>query len=314
MDDVTLRYEWQAGDRGQRLDKVLALKWEVSRVQVQRWMDLGVVFLGEEKAEPRSRVKVGDVLVVAVPEAVPAELKPEDRPLEVLFEDAHFLVLNKAAGEVVHPGAGHAEGTLVAALLHHCRGGLSGIGGVERPGIVHRLDKDTSGLLLVAKTDQAHQNLSAQFRNRSIRKRYVALVMGKPRHLAGTWEGAIGRHPRSRQKMAIREDGKPARTDYRIETNWQFASKLELEIHTGRTHQIRVHCAAAGCPVLGDKTYGRAHQLGEKLGVERQMLHAWRTELLHPKTGKSIEFTAELPEDFRKAELGLEALARERAS
>lgn len=307
MKAEVLIYEWKIQDRDERVDRVLAQGLKISRTQIQRWLEQGLVCKGvegQEKLVARSRMQVGDILRIEVPKAVPSHLEPEDRELEILFEDKHMVVLNKAPGEVIHPGAGHATGTLVAALLHHCEGELSGIGGVERPGIVHRLDKDTSGLLLVAKTDKAHENLSMQFKDRTIRKWYSAFVLGRPPQLAGTWDGEIGRHPVHRQKMAIRKSGgRTARTDYRVLRNWTIASRLELEIHTGRTHQIRVHCTAAGCPVVGDVVYGRSQHLAKEAGVTRQLLHAWKLQLQHPISRKNIEFTAPLPEDF----IGFEA-------
>jgi len=302
MKAETRMYEWTIQDCGERVDRVLAQGLQVSRTQIQRWIEQGLVYkgvVGLEKLAARTRMQAGDILRVEVPEPVPSHLEPEKRELNILFEDKHMVVLNKAPGDVIHPGAGHATGTLVSALLHHCAGELSGIGGVERPGIVHRLDKDTSGLLLVAKTDKAHENLSLQFKDRTIRKWYSAFVLGRLPQLAGTWDGEIGRHPVHRQKMAIRRTGgRPARTDYRVLKKWTVASKLELEIHTGRTHQIRVHCTTAGCPVVGDVIYGRTQHLAKEAGVTRQLLHAWKLQLQHPILGKNIEFIAPVPEDF----------------
>ncbi|MDZ4788732.1 MAG: RluA family pseudouridine synthase [Blastochloris sp.] len=303
MKPEPLSYVWKKEDCGERVDRILATGLDVSRTQIQRWIELSLVFKGQEVLGSRSRLKEEDIIRIEVPEMIPSHLIPEDRPLDVVFEDKHLVVINKKAGEVVHPGAGHATGTLVGALLHHCKGELSGIGGVERPGIVHRLDKDTSGLLLVAKNDKAHENLSGQFKDRTIRKWYAAFVVGRPSQLAGIWDGEIGRHPVYRQKMAIRKSGgRPAKTTYRVLKNWVIASKLELEIHTGRTHQIRVHCLAANCPVIGDTVYSRSQLLAKQAQVNRQLLHAWKLHFHHPVSGKIVEVEAPIPDDFNSFE------------
>lgn len=299
MNSPVLTYLWESKDAGERVDRALALGLSISRMQIQRWLEAGVVLNGTFILEARSSVNVGDQITITVPPITPSELTAEDRPLNVVFEDKHLVVINKSAGDVVHPGAGHATGTLVAALLHHCKGELSGIGGVERPGIVHRLDKDTSGLIMIAKNDHAHEALSKQFKDRTIRKWYHAFVVGRINQLAGVWDGEIGRHPVHRQKMAIRKTGgRTAKTSYRELKNWTCASKLELEIHTGRTHQIRVHCAAANTPIVGDSLYGRNQHLATQAGVQRQLLHARKLIFQHPATGKTMELEAATPEDF----------------
>jgi 23S rRNA pseudouridine1911/1915/1917 synthase len=297
------------GDAGARLDKVLAVGLGVSRASIHRWMEGGCVRArGGGKASRKDKAVAGMAYEIDPPPAQPMELAPEDRPLDILFEDTDIIALNKPPGVVVHPGAGHAGGTLVAALLHHCRGKLSGIGGVERPGIVHRLDKDTSGILLVAKNDQAHVELARQFHDRLTRKTYLAWVVGGPRLPAGSWHGPIGRHPIHRQKMAVIEQegkGRQAHTDYRLVRRVGGAALLELDLHTGRTHQIRVHCNAAGCPVAGDGVYGRQPEWVRKAGAHRQLLHAWKLHFQHPGTEKSIELAAPVPEDFLRFEENL---------
>lgn len=297
------------GDAGGRLDKVLAVGLGVSRASIHRWMESGCVRIrGGGKVSRKEKAVAGAAYEIDPPPVQPMELASEDRPLDILFEDADVLALNKPAGMVVHPGAGHAGGTLVAALLHHCRGSLSGIGGVERPGIVHRLDKDTSGILLVAKNDHAHAELARQFHDRLTRKTYLAWVVGAPRLPAGSWHWPIGRHPVHRQKMTVIQKegkGRQAHTDYRLVRRAGGAALLELDLHTGRTHQIRVHCTAAGCPVAGDAVYGRQPEWVRKAGASRQLLHAWKLQFRHPRTEKSIELAAPVPEDFLRFEENL---------
>lgn len=299
MDCLTC--EWAEEDRGERLDKVLAQKCGISRTQFQAWIKEGLVRCGERVLTAKSHLAVGDRVEITPPEIQPSFIQPMELPLDVLHEDEDILVLNKKAGDIVHPGAGKKQGTLVSALLHHCKGSLSGIGGVERPGIVHRLDRDTSGVLVVAKNDAAHQDLSRQFQERSVVKIYEAYVLGKPRWATGSWTGMIGRHPIHRQKMAVvTKRGREARTDFRVLVAGTRASLLELRLHTGRTHQIRVHAAAAGCPVIGDIVYGRSVDWVKKAGIARQLLHAKKMVFIHPRTRKTVEFVAPVPEDFKK--------------
>lgn len=306
MKDFT--YLWQREDAGDRVDRVLSRAMGISRAQVQRFLDAQAVLWNDRVAGARDKVREGDTLTVRIPELKASTIQSEELPLSVVYEDRELIAINKQPGMVVHPGAGHWEGTLVSALLHHCRGELSGIGGVERPGIVHRLDKDTSGLILAAKNDRAHESLAAQFKNRSIRKWYQAMVLGVPGRKFGTWDGPIGRHRIHRQKMAVlKSGGRETRTDFKVLKSWPGrASNLELELHTGRTHQIRVHCAHAGHPVVGDAVYGRRMDWLKAAGVERQMLHAWKLSLEHPVNGKRIELVADLPDDFRHLEEHLE--------
>jgi 23S rRNA pseudouridine1911/1915/1917 synthase len=249
-----------------------------------------------------------------MPEIVAAEIKPVAIPLEVVFEDEHFIAINKQPGMVVHPGAGTAEDTMVHALLAHCAGQLSGVGGVERLGIVHRLDRETSGVIVAAKTDEAHRGLSAQFAERSLHKEYLALVTGKPELLSGVIDRPIGRNPTQRHKMAVVEDekkGKHARTDWEIvETFEEVATLVRCTIHTGRTHQIRVHMKALGHIILGDIVYGWKPITAMKVQPERVMLHAEHLAIKHPISGEEMDLRAPIPDDFEAVLKGLRAVTR----
>jgi 23S rRNA pseudouridine1911/1915/1917 synthase len=250
--------------------------------------------LNGNSARPRDILRAGDQVDLTEPPLEEIESQPEALPLEILFEDEDLVVVNKPAGMVVHPGAGNREHTLVNALLHHCRS-LSGIGGKERPGIVHRLDKETSGCLVVAKNDQTHRALSDQFAERTVEKIYLALVAGKLRKIAGVIEEKIGRHRIHRQRMSVMsERGRAARTEYRVLRSSEQASLVECQLHSGRTHQIRVHLHHLGHPVWGDKIY--APKLAGKF--PRQMLHAWKLGFRHPRTDEWKTFEAPLPNDF----------------
>lgn len=282
----------------ERIDKVLAKAWGESRSRIQAWLAAGVVHAGPQVLGGKEKLPAGSEISVVVPENTACALEPEDIPLDILFEDRDLVVLNKPAGLVVHPGAGQWTGTLVSALLHHCAGELSGIGGVERPGIVHRLDRETSGILVVAKNDPTHRGLAAQFKARTTRKTYLAFLLGVPRKPAGSWEEPIGRHSQQRQKMTVRADGRESRTDYRVERNWERCCRVQLELHSGRTHQIRVHASHAGHPVVGDAVYGRQPAWVAGAGVVRHLLHAWRLEFVHPRSQKTLSFEAPPPEDF----------------
>ena len=271
---------------------------EHSRAALQRAFEAGLVRRNGVALAKSDDVKAGDTLEFALPKIVPAELRPVAIPLHVLYEDEHLLAINKAAGMVVHPGVGTGEDTLVHALLAHCAGGLSGIGGIERPGIVHRLDKETSGVLLVAKSDAAHRGLSEQFAGRHLRKEYLALVSGVPRLQSGVVDRAISRHPVHRERMTVGEGGRPARTDWEIiEAFGGQSALLRCRIHSGRTHQIRVHLKSIGHPLLGDRVYG--WKPDPALPVPpRVMLHAERIAFLHPITARPLDVRAPLPEDF----------------
>ena len=247
-------------------------------------------------ARPRELVRVGDEIELREPPVRKIDNRPEAIPLEVLYEDDDLIVINKAAGLVVHPGAGHREHTLVNALLHHCRD-LSGIGGEERPGIVHRLDRETSGCLVIAKNDIAHRDLASQFAARTVEKVYVALVAGRLRKSAGLIDAAIARHPVSRKRMATGAPrGRAATTEYRVISATEDASLLECQLRSGRTHQIRVHLHHLGHPVLGDKVYAPKRARG----FPRQMLHAWKLAFRHPRSGDWKQFEAPVPIDFRE--------------
>jgi len=282
--------------RGERLDRFLAVALEgPSRSQLQHWIREGAVLVDDARVEPSMALKTGQRIVVQPPPLEPASIEPEDLPIEILYQDDWIAVIEKPPGMTVHPGAGQTRGTLVNALLHHLPG-LSGIGGVERPGIVHRLDRETSGLMVVAKSDAAHVELARQFAQRTTTKIYRALVEGVPKQREGRIEGPIGRHPVHRKRMTIRPDGRAARTDYRVLQDLGRAALVECRIYTGRTHQIRVHLKSIGCGLLGDSLY---HPRG---GIEtpRLMLHAWRLAFSHPGNHDEMEFTAPLPPDFCK--------------
>lgn len=290
--------------RAPRLDAYLAgAHPDVSRSRWKQLIEAGQVALnGTPVRKPNTPLASGDELRCVLPEPVPVGLVAADIPLAILYEDADLIVLDKPAGLVVHPAPGHAADTLVNALLHHCAD-LQGIGGELRPGIVHRLDKDTSGVLVVAKNEQAVANLVAQFSAHSVEKEYLALVWGAPKKPTGAVELPIGRHAVHRQKMAITEKGRPAVTRYETLAAMPLASLLRVRIETGRTHQIRVHLAHLGHPVVGDQTYGRArHGLPEGLSIPRQMLHAHRLKIAHPRDGRPLQFTAPPPADFLAAQ------------
>ena len=281
-----------------RLDRFLANKLpEYSRSRLQQLVRTGFVRLNGATTRPRHLVRSGDKIELTEAPLEKIDNQPEPIPLEVLFEDKDIIVINKPPGLVVHPGAGHRQHTLVNALLSHCPT-LSGIGGKERPGIVHRLDKETSGCLVVAKNDWAHRELSRQFAERSVEKIYLALVAGKLRKDAGVIEEKIGRHPVHRQRMSVDSTrGRPAKTDYRVVCSGDQASLVECRLYSGRTHQIRVHLHHLGHPVLGDKVY--AAHLAKNF--PRHMLHAWKLGFRDPRSGDSKSFEAPLPDDFTTA-------------
>ena len=276
-----------------------------SRVFLQKLIREGHVELHNPRpiATPKLnyRMQPGDRVKVTVPPAVPTHVEPEEMPLDVLYEDVDLIVLNKPPGLVVHPAVGHWEHTLVNALLHHCRGQLSGIGGVERPGIVHRLDQDTSGCIVVAKNDTAHHRLQDQFQSRDVQKVYLAFVWGVPGMAKGRIQASIGRSPFHRQKMAVlSEGGREAVTDYEVQRVFKDISLVRCTLHTGRTHQIRVHLASIGHPIVGDNLYGRSRKHPLTQLVKRQMLHAHILAFHHPRTNKRLEFSAPLPQDMEE--------------
>jgi len=282
-------------DTGTRLDRYLASALpQFSRARLQTLIRRQFVSLNGKPARPRDLVRTNDQIEVTEPPAEKIDARPEAIPLQVLFEDDHLLVLDKSAGLVTHPGPGNREHTLVNALLAHCPN-LSGIGGAERPGIVHRLDKDTSGCLVVAKNDATHRELSKQFAERTTNKIYLALVHGVPKKSNGTIDAPIARHPVHRQRMSVaKRDGRAAKTDYRVIRTGAGISLVECVLHSGRTHQVRVHLHHLGHPVLGDKLYGSK----SANRAPRQMLHAWKLGFRHPRTGQAMSFEAPLPADF----------------
>jgi 23S rRNA pseudouridine1911/1915/1917 synthase len=319
--NATETIEIAAADGGTRLDRVLAARSELSRTRLKGLILAGAVSIGGRTIrDPGHRVNAGDRIAVAVPEPEPAEPEAESIPLTIVFEDDQIIVIDKPAGLVVHPAAGHAKGTLVNALIAHCGASLSGIGGVKRPGIVHRLDKDTTGLMVVAKTDRAHQSLAAQFadhgRTGALRRGYLAFAWGAPPRAKGTIDAPIDRHPKSRDRMAVRASGRPAITHWHVlerfpgkdarKSDKPVASLIECRLETGRTHQIRVHLAHIGHPLLGDATYGTGFRTKAGLlkpaardalaALGRQALHAYLLAVQHPVSGEILEFRSELPE------------------
>ena len=300
---MSFRFEVEESLAGRRLDQVLAERLpELSRARLQRMIQGGAVDVAGRDAKPALKLRAGDLVSGHVPEARPADhLEPEPISLVVAFEDADLIVVDKPAGLVVHPGAGHRSGTLVNALLYHCGTSLSGIGGVLRPGIVHRLDKGTSGLLVAAKNDATHRGLVAQWKRRSIDREYLALVRGKPRTESGSIDAAIGRHPNDRKKFSIRaRRGRPAVTHWSVERSLGDLTLLRVRLETGRTHQIRVHLASVGLPVAGDPVYGGGRAVSRALGLDRQALHAARLGFEHPRSGERLGFESPLPEDLAR--------------
>jgi len=312
---------------GQRLDKALAVLFdELSRARLQALMAEGRVFRLDGAGKPQAvtngsaKAQAGDYLVVEPPPA-PAIPEPEAIPLSVLYEDAHLIVVDKPAGMAAHPAPGCETGTLVNALLHHCGDSLSGVGGVARPGIVHRLDKETSGVMVAAKSDAAHRGLSALFSTHDIDRVYVALVRGAPHPSSGTIETRLGRSPHDRKKMAVlKSGGREAITHYKVErtfggdTGKPLAARVSCRLETGRTHQIRVHMASKGSPCLGDPVYGAGAPAAPvkavlvETGFSRQALHAAVLGFVHPVTGETLRFETPLPPDMAAVQAGLEAL------
>lgn len=304
----TLDAVMTAAHAGWRLDRALASAIPtLSRERLKTLVASGQVACGGTLArDPAQKVVPDTVYTVTVPAPTPAHNVAQDIPLTIAYEDDHLIVIDKPAGLVVHPAAGNFDGTLVNALLHHCRGSLSGIGGVERPGIVHRIDKDTSGLIVAAKTDPAHEGLAAQFRRHSIDRRYRAIVAGIPRHLNGTVDAALARSAANRQKIAIVEPdrGRRAVTHWSLLTKLNRAALVECRLETGRTHQVRVHMASLGHPLLGDQSYGKNRPehsaLLARLGFTRQALHAQRLGFIHPVTHEALAFESNIPADMQE--------------
>lgn len=289
---------------GARLDSYLAEAAGISRSAAARLAENGAVLLNGAPAGKKALLSVGDELTLDIPAPEEIDALPEDIPLHIVYEDGDLLVINKPSGMVVHPAPGNPGGTLVNALLFHCKGELSGIGGKLRPGIVHRIDKQTSGLLVVAKSDEAHRGLSAQLEGHNIRREYHALVQGGFSEDTGTVDLPIGRHPSDRKRMAVVRDGRTARpavTHYRVAERFGAITHLILNLETGRTHQIRVHLSSLGHPLLGDTVYGGGKTPFEKKHsayLDGQCLHAARLSFVHPRTGEPLSFEAALPQDF----------------
>jgi 23S rRNA pseudouridine1911/1915/1917 synthase len=296
-----------AAANGWRLDRALAdAVPTLSRERLKALISSGAVSdrSGALLRDPAKKAVAGDVLSVAVPDPTPAHNEAQDIPLVVAFEDEHLIVIDKPAGLVVHPAAGNLDGTLVNALLHHCGGSLSGIGGVARPGIVHRIDKDTSGLMIAAKTDRAHVGLAKQFADHSIDRRYKAIVSGRPATNSGTVDAPLARSPQNRKKVAIVRTGKRAVTHWRQLRPLRDAALVECKLETGRTHQVRVHMASIGHPLIGDPVYGRTKQAHRKdletLNFRRQALHAAVLGFIHPITREALSFESEMPADMQE--------------
>lgn len=294
--------EWQsltvgAEDAGKRMDKYLAEQFpECTRSYLQKLLKDGNVRISGKPVKASAKTVVGACIELVIPEPVEAEILPEAIALDILYEDSDVILINKPKGMVVHPAAGHTTGTLVNALMYHCQGNLSGINGILRPGIVHRIDKDTTGVLVVCKNDKTHNELARQLKEHSITRRYRAIVCGNIKEEEGTVDAPLGRHPRERKKMAIvKTGGKRAVTHYRVLERFGSYTYIECQLETGRTHQIRVHMASLGHPLLGDEVYGRTKS---PFHTEGQTLHAMTLGFVHPTTGEYMEFTAPLPEYF----------------
>ena len=294
-------------DIGQRIDTVVAEREKLSRSAGAKLVEGGMVLVNSKTVAKNYKIREGDVIEIFYPELEPCEVEPQDIPLDIVHEDDDIIVINKPTGMVVHPAAGNPDGTLVNALLYHCGDSLSGIGGIARPGIVHRIDKDTSGLLVVAKNDAAHLSLSEQLKTHSVSRIYHAIVVGNLKELHGTVNEPIGRHPVDRKKMAVIKNeaytAREAITHYRVIKRYHGFDYIQCVLETGRTHQIRVHMAYLGHPLLGDEVYGGAKtrfQALHKDCIHGQCLHAKELHLTHPKSDMLCTFTSELPDDFKK--------------
>ena len=296
MDTRTLTATTESA--GARLDAFLAARLpDLTRSAAARLIEGGLVTVDGKPAGKSARLTGGETVSVTLPQAEEPEARPQDIPLEVVYEDADVIVVNKPVGMVVHPAPGHPDGTLVNALLHHCAGTLSGIGGQLRPGIVHRIDRDTSGLIIAAKNDAAHACLAAQLSGHTLARTYECLAVGNFKEDRGTVDAPIGRHRTDRKKMAVVPDGRRAVTHWEVIARYQGVTHLRCRLETGRTHQIRVHLAYIGHPILGDTVYGAKKPVP---GLTGQCLHATGLQFLHPSTGEKITLTCPLPEEFTK--------------
>lgn len=287
----------QNNEKGVRLDSYITKKLnDLSRANIQRLIEDGNILVNSAKQKISYKVNSGDKIEITIPEPKKIDLKPQDIKVKIVYEDNDIIVVNKPKGLVVHPAVGNPDGTLVNAIMNICKDSLSGIGGEVRPGIVHRLDKDTTGLLIVAKNDKAHINLSEQIKNREVKKIYIALVRGNIPENEATINMPIGRSTKDRKKMAVVKNGKEAVTHFKVIDRFKKYTLLEIKIDTGRTHQIRVHMAEIGYPVVGDMVYSNGKN---EFGVEGQMLHAKSLDFKHPITGKNMHLEAELPKYFK---------------
>ena len=293
-------FEVEAEQEGERLDKFLSIIYpDFSRAFFQKLIKNNQVAVNDKVQKASYCVKIDDIVTVEIPDAVETTIEPENIPLDILYEDDDLLVVNKPKGMVVHPSAGHYSGTLVNAIMYHCKDSLSGINGEIRPGIVHRIDMDTTGSLIVCKNDEAHINIAQQIKEHSVNRIYVEIVCGNVKEDSGTVEGAIGRHPIERKKTEINEkNGKPAITHYKVLERFGNYTYMQFKLETGRTHQIRVHMASIGHPLLGDALYSSGRSPFKHL--QGQCLHAQTIGFVHPRTGKYMEYSAPLPEYFEK--------------
>lgn len=284
-------------ETGKRIDKYISEKLDLTRSRIQKLIDDGMVSINGKTAKSSAKVNEGEILTVEIPELKPLEIVPEEIPLNILYDDDDVLVIDKPKGMVVHPANGNYTGTLVNAIMAKYKDNLSGINGVIRPGIVHRIDKDTSGVLVIAKNDKAHLKLAEQLKEHSMTRVYVAVVRGKLKNSVGTIDAPIGRNPKDRKKMGVVANGKRAVTHYKVIKELDDCSIIEVRLETGRTHQIRVHMAYIGHPLLGDNVYSNGKN---KYGFVGQALHAKILGFIHPSTGEYMEFSSKLPEEFEK--------------
>ena len=316
MDNSTKVIEFLVSDeeQGIRVDKAFVINNQnLSRSYFKKLILNGNLFINNKKnIDPSYKLIKGSFVKIILPELQDDVPIPEDIPLDILYEDEYLLILNKKDGMVVHPAPGNYKGTLVNALLYHCKGSLSGIGGVKRPGIVHRLDKDTSGLMIVAKSDEAHRYLSREISLKNIERKYKAIVWGQPKHKVGILETNIGRNQHDRKKMSIvKSGGRKAITEYKILDSYNFSSLLECSLQTGRTHQIRVHLASIGCPIIGDQLYSKGYTVSKKMpdlvkSFSRQALHSYSLKFLHPFSKKELAFMVDLPDDMQTLKNSIE--------
>ena len=288
---------YEIKNEGVRLDKAIAeLDSDISRMMIQKLIEDDKVLVNGKKEKPSYKVKINDKIKIELDPPKETTLKAEDIPLNIIYEDSDIIIVNKEKGMVVHPGNGNPDGTLANAIMAKCKDSLSGIGGEIRPGIVHRIDKDTSGIIIIAKNDKAHINISEQIKEHKTKKTYLALVRGTVKENEATIDMPIARSKKDRKKMAVDKDGKKAVTHFKVLKRYNDCTLLEVIIETGRTHQIRVHLAEIGYPIIGDYTYSNGKN---KFNIEGQMLHAYKIKFKHPTTNKEVEYTAELPKYFK---------------